>query len=82
MALSLIRFTPFRLFLILLTLQNHIPKVVDTTRKNAMAQLENHGGKGFPKRVGIPRPLFPDHYSLCYLSRLIPLPQTKHRTHK
>ena len=64
MALSLIRFTPFRLFLILLTLQNHIPKVVDTTRKNAMAQLENHGEKGFPKRVGIPRPLFPDHYSL------------------
>ena len=51
MALSLIRFTPFRLFLILLTLQNHIPKVVETTRKNAMAQLENHGGKGFPKRV-------------------------------
>ena len=64
MALSLIRFTPFRLFLILLTLQNHIPKVVDTTRKNAMAQLENHEGKGFPKRVGIPRPLFHDHYSL------------------
>ena len=65
MALSLIRFTPFRLFLILLTLQNHIPKVVDTTRKNAMAQWGNHGGgKGFPKRVGIPRPLFPDHYSL------------------
>ena len=66
MALSLIRFTPFRLFLILLSLQNHIPKVVDTTRKNAMAQWGNHGGggKGFPKRVGIPRPLFHDHYSL------------------
>ena len=54
MALSLIRFTLFRLFLILLTLQNHIPKVVDTTRKNAMAQWGNHGGKGFPKRVGVP----------------------------
>ena len=77
MALSLIRFTPFRLFLILLTLQNHIPKVVDTTRKNAMAQWENHGGRDSPKEW-----VFPDPYSLiiivCYLSRLIPLPQTKH----
>ena len=33
MALSLIRFTRFRLFLILLSLQDYIPKVVDTTRK-------------------------------------------------